>query len=152
MLKVVIADTSCLIVLNQIGKLSLLEKLYTKIFITQEILQEFNGSIPAWIKVKEVKDKKAQEILELDLDKGEASAIALCLGYKDCLLIIDERKGRSIAKKLGLQISGTLGIILKAKETGVVPSVKEILKELEKYNFWISEPLKNKILTKSGEK
>ena len=150
--KVIIADTSCLIVLDQIGELPILEKIYTEILITPEVRQEFKGTIPDWIKVKEVGDKKRQDILELDLDKGEASAIALSLEYEDCLLIIDERKGRLIAKKLGLRITGTLGIIIKGKELGVVSSVKEVLEKLEKFDFWMSESLKNKILNKVGEK
>ncbi len=149
--KIIIADTSCLIVLDQIGELSILEKVYTEIIITPEVQQEFKGVIPDWIKVTSVTDKKRQNILELDLDSGEASAIALGLENENSLLIIDEKKGRAIAKKLGLRITGTLGIIVKGKELGIISSVKEILEKLEKFDFWISESLKNKILTKVGE-
>lgn len=149
--KVVIADTSCLIVLDQIGEISILEKIYSEIWITPEIREEFNGVIPEWINITEVKDKKSQRLLELDLDKGEASAIALGTETENCLLVIDEKKGRTIAKKLGLQITGTLGIIVKGKKLGVIESVRDVLEKLEKYNFWISESLKKKILKEVGE-
>lgn len=149
--KVVIADTSCLIVLDQIGEISILEKIYSEIWITPEIREEFNGVIPDWINITEVKDKKSQRLLELDLDKGEASAIALGTETENCLLVIDEKKGRTIAKKLGLQITGTLGIIVKGKKLGVIESVRDVLVKLEKYNFWISESLKKKILKEVGE-
>ena len=149
--KIIIADTSCLIVLEQIGELSLLEKIYSEILITPEIQQEFLGVLPDWIKIIEVSDKKRQDILEVDLDKGEASAIALSLEQEDCLLIIDERKGRAIAKKLGLRITGTLGVIVKAKRNGIIVSVKDVLEKLEKYDFWISDSLKEKIIKESGE-
>ena len=150
--KIIIADTSCLVVLEQIGELSILEKIYKEILITPEVQQEFKGPTPEWLKVTNVSDRKKQDILELDLDKGEASAIALSLELEDCLLIIDERKGRAIAKKLGLQITGTLGVIIKGKELGMISSVKEILEKLEKFGFWMSEPLKDKILSIVGEK
>jgi predicted nucleic acid-binding protein len=53
--KLIIADTSCLIVLDQIGELPILEKIYTQVIITPEIQQEFSGVIPNWIIVQKVK-------------------------------------------------------------------------------------------------
>jgi len=149
--KIIIADTSCLIVLEQIEELSILEKIYTEIVITPEVEHEFSGNLPDWITVTEVSDKKRQNILELDLDKGEASAIALSLEQENCLLIIDERKGRLIAKKLGLKITGTLGVIIKGKKNGAISSVRTILKKLEKFDFWMSKELKEKVLKEVDE-
>ena len=118
--QVVIADASPLIVLQNIGRLSLLQNLFDKILITPEIETEFGLDLPDWIKVSEVQDKTKLVLLNLNLDKGEASAIALCLEKAGSLLIIDEKKGRRIAQDLGLKIVGTLGIILKAKEKGLI--------------------------------
>lgn len=150
--KVIIADTSCLIVLAQIGELNVLKEIYSEVLITPEIEEEFKDILPSWVKVIEVEDKKRQNILELELDRGEASAIALCLEQEECLLIIDERKGRSIAKKLNIKITGTLGILLKAKELGIIFSISEVIGKLEKFGFWMSDTLKEKVLKQAKEK
>lgn len=73
--------------------------------------------------VKEPKDVHYQKILEIDLDKGEASAIALSLDFDDAIIIIDDLKARKIAEKLNLKYSGTFGLILKAKQAGIIKTV-----------------------------
>ena len=145
---VVIADASCLIVLQNIGELSLLQKLFGEVFITEEIEKEFGLEMPEWIKVKEIQNPAQKNALTLILDKGEASAIALSLEIKNSLLIIDEKKGRRMAQELGLKIIGTLGVILKAGENNLIASVEDLLKKLEKADFYISPNLKNRILQK----
>lgn len=147
--RVVVADASPLIVLQNIGELSLLQKLFDEILITPEVKSEINLDLPKWIKVKEVKDKTKQKLLNLTLDKGESSAIALCLENTDSLLIIDEKKGRRIAQELDLKILGTLGVILKAKEKGLINSIENILENLESANFHVSKSLKAMILKSS---
>ena len=142
----IIADASCLIVLQNINELSLLQKLFGEIFITPEIKKEFGNNLPEWIKVKKVKNKIRQDSLELILDKGESSAIALSLETANPLLIIDEKKGRRIAQDLGIKIIGTLGIVLRAKESDLVGSVEKLLEKLENANFRLSPGLKVKIL------
>lgn len=146
MKQIVIADASPLIVLQNIDRLPLLQNLFDEILITPEIKAEFGLNLPGWIKVAEVQDKTKQKLLNLNLDEGEASAIALCLEKAESLLIIDERKGRRVAKDLGLKIIGTLGVILKAKEKGLIDSAEKILENLENANFHISENLKTTIL------
>jgi predicted nucleic acid-binding protein len=84
--------------------------------------------------------------LNLILDKGEASSIALCIETEKSLLIIDEKKGRRIAQELKLKIIGTLGIILQAKERNLVNSITDVLIKLENADFRLSPSLKAKIL------
>ena len=116
--RVIIADSSCLIALSNIKELDILQRVYGQITITPEIENEFRENIPDWITIEEVTDKKKIAILELELDKGESSAIALAIEKEDSLLIIDEKKGRNVAKKMGIKITGILGVIVKAKEVG----------------------------------
>lgn len=142
----VVADASCLIVLQNIQELSLLEKLFGEVFITEEVRGEFGFDLPEWIKIKEVQNKIQQNALNLILDAGEASAISLSLDNGNSLLIIDEKKGRRVAQELGLKITGTLGVILRAKEKGLINSVADLLAKLESANFRISPNLKAKIL------
>lgn len=98
--KIIIADSSCLIAISNIEELELLKELYSYITITPEVQKEFGQPIPDWILTEEVQNKKIVELLELDLDKGEASAIALAIEHEPSLLIIDEKKGRRIAQKM----------------------------------------------------
>ncbi|MEM8965287.1 MAG: DUF3368 domain-containing protein [Bacteroidota bacterium] len=146
MSELVIADTSCLIVLSKIGRLHLLKDLFSKISITKEVYQEFSDALPEWIQVEEIKDSERQRILELDLDKGEASSIALGLEHEESLLLIDEKKGRRIAKDLGLKVTGTLGVLIQAKINGQLDSLKDEIDKLKKIEFRMSEGLVQKIL------
>lgn len=72
--KIVISDTSCLILLNKIGELDLLRKVYDSVSTTPEIAKEFLEQLPDWINIESVKDIKYQQFLETQIDKGEASA------------------------------------------------------------------------------
>jgi predicted nucleic acid-binding protein len=90
-------------------------------------------------------------VLELELDKWETSAIALAIEKENSLLIIDEKKGRKIAKQMNLKITGILGVMVKAKEIGLIEKVKPILDKLEKIEFRISSKLKEEILKRADE-
>ncbi len=126
MQKVIISDTSCLILLDNIGELDLLHKLYGTIITTTEVKLEFGKELPVWFQIIEPKNKKYQSLLENTVDKGEASTIALAVEYDDCLLIIDDLKGRKFALQLGIHIIGTMGVIVDAKLSGTISSVKTI--------------------------
>jgi len=86
MQKVIISDTSCLIILDNIGELNLLSKLFGQIIITQDIAREFKKELPDWFIIVEPINKTYQKILEASLDSGEASAIAFAIEQTDCLL------------------------------------------------------------------
>lgn len=130
--------------------MDILQQTFGNIMITKEVVAEF-GQVPHWITVQHIKDRKKYEELMVQLDDGEASAIALALETDADLLIIDERKGRKIAENLGLVIIGSLGILLKAKQKGVITSVKAILDLIDQTNFRISTAIKRKILKAANE-
>ena len=149
--RTIISDTSCLILLEKIGELSILNKLFGNITTTSEVAEEFGQQLPPWFEIKEPKDKNYQAIIEASVDKGEASAIALAIELDDCLLIIDDLKGRKFAQQLGLTIIGTIGVIVDAKLAGIIPSVKPILSKIKSTNFRITEKLELLILKRAGE-
>lgn len=151
MQKVIISDTSCLILLDKIGELELLHKLFGQIAITREISNEFKKKLPDWFSIEEASNKTYQKILEASLDKGEASAIAFAIEQTDCLLIIDDYKGRKYAEQLGIKITGTLGVIINAKLSGHIESVKPVLDKIKMTNFRLTTELEKKILEKSNE-
>ena len=149
--KAIISDTSCLILLDKIGELNLLYKLFGTIITTSEVAFEFGLPLPDWFEIQQPKDKNYQTIIEASVDKGEASAIALAVELDDCLLIIDDLKGRKFAQQLGLTIIGTIGILVDAKLAGIIPSVKPLLTKIKTTNFRISDQLEMLILKKAGE-
>lgn len=151
MQRTIISDTSCLILLDKIGELQLLNKLFGRIIITTEIANEFNKELPDWFDVQCSTNKTYQRILEASLDKGESSAIALAIEQTDCLLIIDDLKGRKYAEQLGLKITGTLGVLVDAKLSGFLESVRPTLEKIKTTDFRLTVDLEKKTLMKSGE-
>ena len=148
---VVITDTSCLIAFSKIDALDVLHKLYKKVVVSKEIAEEFSEPLPLWIEILEVSNKNYQKILETLLDKGEASAIALALELKNALLVLDDLKARKEAQKLGLKITGTLGILFLAKEKNIISSLKIYLDKLQQINFRIADNIVFELLKKSKE-
>jgi len=149
--KVVVSDTSCFITLTNIGELQLLQKLYQKVYTTQDVADEFGDKLPDWIQILEPKDKQKQQMLEFQIDKGEASAITLALEISAELIILDDYKARLTATKLGIEITGTLGVIIKSKINGIISSIQPILNKLHKTNFRISESLIEEAFKEAGE-
>ena len=149
--KIVIADTSCLIVLSKINELDLLHRLYGNIITTLEVAKEFDEPLPTWITLNKISDKHVQQLLELQVDTGEASAIALALETADCTIILDDFKARKLAYKLGLKITGTIGIIVKAKQKDLIPSIKPYLKKIRDTNFHLSAEIELQALKLAKE-
>lgn len=143
--KNIIADTSCLVLLEKIDELDILRKLYGKIIITPVIANEFGSELPGWMEVRKTKDQKYQRLLETNIDPGEASAIALAVEIGG-LLILDDRKARKLALELQLDITGTLGILLDATHNGYISSFENILNRIKQTNFHLSDELEQKLL------
>ena len=149
--KTIISDTSCFIILSNIGELGLLQKVYGHIITTQEIANEFGEILPDWVFIHSVNDKYRQQLLEMQIDKGESSAIALALEIPDCTIILDDFKARKIAAQLGLNFTGTIGIIIKAKLNGVIPSIKPLLLKIRETDFRLTSELELFALREAGE-
>lgn len=149
--RTIISDTSCLIVLSNIGELALLQQLYGQITTTSEIVAEYGEQLPEWVEIMNAKDKSKQQLLELQIDKGESSAIALALEIPDCTIIIDDSKARKIANQLGLTYTGTIGVIVKAKIMGLIPSIKPILAKIKQTDFRLSIEIEYQALAEANE-
>jgi len=82
-----------------------------------------------------------------DLDSGEAEAIALAVELKADYLLMDETKGRQIAERYGIKATGIIGVLIKAKENGLIAEVKPYLQKLiNEAGFWLNPKLIEKIL------
>lgn len=152
MQKIIVSDTSCLILLNKLNKLYLLKQLFGNIVVTKDVADEFALVLPEFIEIKNPNNYIYKKILETDLDVGESSCIALALEYNDCLLILDDQKARKKARDLKLKFTGTLGLILLGKQNGYINSVAELIDQIRLSNFRISEKYLKYVLHKSGEK
>lgn len=137
----IVSNSSCLIILDKLGKLVLLERLYTKITIPGAVKGEVfrDKPIPGWIKVVEIKQPIAPRILEKNLGNGESEAIGLSLELNADLLIIDDLAARKVAGQLGISITGVIGILLEAKKKGMIHNLKEYLDKMQKHDFRISK-------------
>ncbi len=149
--KIVISDTSTLILFQKIGEFNLLQKVYSELITTPEIAEEFGEKLPDWIKVQTVSDKKYQDFLETQVDRGEASAIAIATEYDDVLLLLDDLKARKLATRLKFKITGTLGVIHKAKQMSVIDKVKPLIDKLLLTDFRVADNVIEEILKLNNE-
>jgi predicted nucleic acid-binding protein len=149
--RTIISDTSCLIILTNIGELDLLRKVYGNIITTKEVSTEYGQDLPEWIEVRTVSDTNLQRVLEIQIDRGEASAIALAMETPGSTVIVDDQKARKVAESLGLNITGTIGVIIKAKLSGIIPSVKPFLSKIKDTDFRVSEEIEILALKLAGE-
>jgi predicted nucleic acid-binding protein len=149
--KIVISDTSTLIILHKINELNILKHVYIELITTPEIAEEFGEKLPDWIIVQSVTDEKYQRFLETQVDRGEASAIALASEFEDVTLLLDDLKARKLAVKLKLKTTGALGVIHKAKQMSIIPKVKPLIDKLLLTNFRISNNIIDEILKLNNE-
>jgi len=160
---IIVSNTSPILNLIVIGQLDLLKQLYKKVIIPEAVFEEISRlsfdlsdaeqlQALTWIKIREVTDHSLVEALLPELDRGEAEAIVLAKELKADLLMIDERRGRRVASRLGLRFVGLLGILVEAKHKGLIKAVKPILDSLiTKAGFWLGNRLYTRILETVGE-
>jgi predicted nucleic acid-binding protein len=162
---IVISDTSVITNLVAIHHLHLLQPLYERILIPEAVYRELADIDPPvpgtlevqtldWLEVISLRDRMIADQLQTQsqLDPGEAEAIALALEIKAELLLIDERRGRAIATRLGLRITGLLGILVEAKQRSLIPSVKPLMDALiATSEFRVSQLLYEQILQMVNE-
>ena len=103
-----------------------------------------------WIEIWEIRNPDSKEYF-LDLDEGEAEVIILAKEQDADLVIMDEIMGRRIAKQFNLTVTGTIGVLLKAKERGFVNVIKELLTELQEKGTWLNTKLISKALELANE-
>ena len=160
---IIVSDTSPISGLLVIGRLDLLPRIYGKVIIPQVVFEELLAlegygynleelHEAPWLELAEPSDKQLVVKLNEELDKGESAAIALALELNANYLVIDEKQGRTVAESLGIEIIGLVGILIEAKELGIIKQVKPLLDDLqEKAGFWISRKFYSYILGKLNE-
>jgi predicted nucleic acid-binding protein len=107
--------------------------------------------LPEWVEIRTVVDIYRQQLLEMQIDRGESSAIALSLEIPNSTVILDDYKARKIASRLGILFTGTIGVIIKAKLKGVIPSIRPILEKIKQTNFRLSIEIEILALKEANE-
>lgn len=91
--------------------------------------------------------------LQGELDHGEAVALALAVELQADVVLIDERRARAVASRLGLNVVGVLGVLVEAKHKALVPLLKPVLDDLiTRAGFWVSSRLYERVLQAVGER
>ncbi len=165
-MSVVICDSSTIIHLSRINRITLLRDFHGKIILSpavwKEVVDEGQGrpgsselkeaSESGWIEVIAPENKPLIQMLERELHKGESETIALAVEMHADLVFLDESDARVAARILGLKISGVIGILIKAKLTGKIPSLRDDLDRLRgDAGFWIGDDLYHRVLKAAGE-
>lgn len=161
----VVSNTSPIWNLASIERLDLLRDQFGEIRIPHEVWQELQAgheypeaariqrAITAkWMNVAALTYPYLQQSLMLELDRGEAAAIALALELGVSQVLIDEADGRTVAKAMGLHPIGILGVLLRAKREGTIASVSYEMSRLRhEAGFFIAESLFQHVREAAGE-
>jgi hypothetical protein len=157
----VVSNTSPILNLAIINQLILLQQQFGEILIPSAVLDELKISeerpgsqaireaiSAGWIQSRELTNEPLAQLLKQTLDKGESEAITLAIELKADWTLLDEREGRKVAKSLGLKVTGILGVLLRAKQSGELKSLQPVIDELiSKAGFRIAPELLVQILT-----
>ncbi len=154
----VMTNTTPLIALSNINQLELLQKLYGTIIIPQAVMDEIIQD-PArkrvrgasWIKVEQIQDQSQKDIFRARLHAGEVEVMILAREMKADLVIMDDAAAKKTAKFLGLNVTGSLGVLLKAKREGYIEEVKPVMDDLIRDGLFISDVVQRYVLKEAGE-
>jgi predicted nucleic acid-binding protein len=157
---IIVCDSSPLIALAICDKLDLLDTLFHEVVVPEQVYNEINAGgkpdqskMAGWAqgKVEKAKNRQLFQAINLTLDAGESEAIALYWEKSADYLLIDEHRGRRIAAQNGITVIGTLGILLRAKEAGLLNAIKPLLDLLSGSPIHISDSLYRKALELAQE-
>jgi predicted nucleic acid-binding protein len=156
-MRVVVSDTSPIRYLVLIGEAGLLEKLYSRILIppavyaelqaqqTPETVRAWMQAAPAWVETIPAHRPHFEQLVSSALDSGERAAIALALEIKADLMLMDERAGVEAARRLGINVTGTLGVLARGAERGLI-RLPTSLEKLLATNFRVHPEIVRRVL------
>lgn len=163
---IAVSNSSPLIHLAKINRLHLLREFYHQTLIPDAVAQEvlvrgarypetpliLQAVQSGWIHPVQVQNTPVLQLLRQQLDAGEAEAIALAIQERTQVVLLDESEARAVAAQMSINHTGTIGILVRARVTGLIPQLKPELDNLRlQGGFWISEQLYQKILNSVGE-
>lgn len=161
---IVIADATVLISLSTIGRLGIIrdrfpDGIQIPSAVWKEVVEQGKERPGAkevasadWITVRQIEDDRFVQYLTMGIDEGEAEAIGLARETNAQVILIDERDARDAAKGLGIQVLGTIGLLIWAKRAGKLKNLKQELDNLQELaKFRVSPALYQLCLEEVGE-
>lgn len=159
---IVVSDTSPIRALSHLGLLQTLETLFGEVIIPPAVVDELehpHSQLPviilkpfAFIRVQLPEDQAMVQTLRQNLDYGESEAIALATELKAEFLLIDELRGRLTAAAHGLQPLGAIGVLVRAKASGLVPAIRPLIESLQRdARFFVRHDVRDNALRSAGE-
>lgn len=154
-----VTNAGPLIHLSWIGHLNLLPAVFVEVLVPPAVQDEVlradsdvlglgalrEAFAADWLKVRPVADSAAVATLRTDLDRGESEAIVLMREVGADLLLLDDRRARTVAQRQGLPLTGVIGILRLARDRELVPAVMPLLDELRRHGFRISTDIVEQI-------
>lgn len=164
MTHVVVSDAGPLIALARVGRIGLLRRLYRRVWIPPAVHTELAVSSgrpgarelahaveDGWIAIRADVDRDMVSKLARLLGRGEAEAIALAARESVRFLLIDESRGRRVARTQGVSAVGVAGVLLVAKSRGMLPAVAPVLGDMERAGYHLSSRLVGDVLARAGK-
>lgn len=156
-----VSNTSPLFYLHRLHLLDILNTLYGDITVPEAVAGELDQGrsqgedVPQleeypWINVLRVSPPQYLNLIT-DLGRGESEVLAIAADHPSALLILDDKLARSIAKIQGFRITGTAGVLLRAKEKGIISALQPVMERLVSLNFRLKPELLKSILSLAGE-
>ena len=158
----VIVNTTPLIALSHVRQLDILRKMYGEILIPQAVYQELSEKQKSvckkqvdnsldWIHIEKIRNEMAKSMYKTQLHDGEVEVMILAKEKSADIVIIDDANAKKHAKYLGLPVTGTLGVLIKAKKLGYIYELKPIIQEMMDNHIYISEKLMEFCIQQAGE-
>ena len=148
----VISNSSPIIALAQIGLIDLLPALFPALVVPPAVRREIRSvPFPDWIVERHLTRPIDPRVAAATLDAGEREAISLALEGPSGRILLDDLAARLVAERLGLAVNGSLGVLLRAKERGLIPLIRPHLDALVLTEFFIGERLYRRLLAMAGE-
>ncbi len=159
----IISNATPLIAFTRIGELKLLAKLVGGIVIPDAVAREISEYGPekagyidiskeSWIKVQSIKSEQQVLLLLPTLDRGEAEVIVLAMENEAELVLLDELTGRNVAESLGLSITGSVGLLIHAKQIGEIRLIRPLIEKMINHGIRYSQRFVEHVLRNVGEK
>ncbi len=155
----IFSNTTPIIALSSINQLNLLQALFSEIYVVEEVIEECAEGgriiVPdltqlSWINIVKSIDTLQNHFL-MELDKGEKHTLNMAISKNADYVIIDEKIARNIAEYLGISVTGTLGVLLKAKQQGKIVSFSKCAKAMQKQGIYYNTSLLEKLALQVDE-
>ena len=157
----VIVNSTPIIILSNAQSLSILKAVYQEITIPESVFNEVTAKEDSvcnelknnldWIHIEKVKNESSKRMYQAKLHAGEVEVMILAQETNAGLVILDDNAAKKTAKFLGLTVTGTMGVLLKAKTLGIISEVKPIIDKIRENGFFITDELYELVLKQAGE-